>query len=81
VQLSKLGILGLLDETAGAETRDLARKIERLGYGVLWFPQEAGREAFSFASYLLSQTDRLTGANNVPGHCLGRSAGRQAAPR
>jgi probable F420-dependent oxidoreductase len=65
VQLSKLGILGLLDETAGTEARDLARKIERLGYGALWFPQESGREAFSFASYLLSQTDRLVVGTGV----------------
>ena len=65
MQLSKLGILGLLDETASAEARDLARKIERLGYGALWFPQEAGREAFSFASYLLSQTDRLVVGTGV----------------
>ena len=65
VELSKLGILGLLDETACAETRDLARKIERLGYGALWFPQESGREAFSFASYLLSQTDRLVVGTGV----------------
>jgi len=65
VQLSKLGILGLLDETSGAETRDLARKIERLGYAALWFPQQAGREAFSFASYLLSQTEHLVVGTGV----------------
>jgi probable F420-dependent oxidoreductase len=59
MELSKLGILGLLDDSTNAETRQLAQKIEGLGYGALWFPQQAGREPFSFASYLLSHTDRL----------------------
>jgi probable F420-dependent oxidoreductase len=59
MELGKLGILGLLDGCASAETRGLAQEIERLGYGALWFPHQTGREAFSFASYLLSQTDEL----------------------
>lgn len=59
MELGKLGILGLLDTLSSAETGHLAQKIERLGYNALWFPHQTGREVFSFASYLLSQTERL----------------------
>lgn len=60
MELGKLGILGLLDGCTSAEVSRLARTIERLGYSALWFPHQTGREVFSFASYLLSQTERLT---------------------
>lgn len=59
MELGKLGILGLLDALTSAETGQLAQKIERLGYSALWFPHQMGREVFSFASYLLSQTEQL----------------------
>jgi len=59
MEISKLGILGLLDSFNSAETGQFAQKIERLGYSALWFPEQLGREMFSFASYLLSQTERL----------------------
>jgi probable F420-dependent oxidoreductase len=59
MDLGKLGVLGLLDTLTSAETGQLAQKIERLGYSALWFPHQMGREVFSFASYLLSQTERL----------------------
>lgn len=59
MELGKLGVLGLLDTLTSAETGQLAQKIERLGYSALWFPERLGREVFSFASYLLSQTERL----------------------
>lgn len=59
MELGKLGVLGLLDTLTSAETGQLAQKIERLGYSALWFPEQLGREVFSFASYLLSQTERL----------------------
>ena len=65
MELGKLGILGLFDESTNVETRQLAQKVERLGYSALWFPQQAGREAFSFASYLLGQTDRLVVGTGV----------------
>ncbi len=59
MELGKLGVLGLLDTLTSAETGQFAQKIERLGYSALWFPEQLGREMFSFASYLLSQTERL----------------------
>jgi alkanesulfonate monooxygenase SsuD/methylene tetrahydromethanopterin reductase-like flavin-dependent oxidoreductase (luciferase family) len=59
MDLGKIGVLGLLDTLSGAETGQLAQKIERLGYSALWFPEQLGREVFSFASYLLNQTERL----------------------
>ncbi len=59
MELGKLGVLGLIDTLTGAETGQLVQKIERLGYSALWFPHQTGREVFSFASYLLSQTEQL----------------------
>jgi probable F420-dependent oxidoreductase len=59
MELGKLGVLGLLDTLTSTETGRLAQKIERLGYSALWFPHQTGREVFSFAAYLLSQTEQL----------------------
>jgi probable F420-dependent oxidoreductase len=59
MELGKLGVLGLLDTLTSTETGRLAQKIERLGYNALWFPHQTGREVFSFAAYLLSQTEQL----------------------
>jgi len=68
MELGKLGILGLLDTLSSAETGQFAQKIERLGYSALWFPEQLGREVFSFASYLLSQTERLIVGTGSPLH-------------
>ena len=65
MELGKLGILGLLDTCTSAETGQLVQKIERLGYSALWFPHQTGREVFSFASYLLSQTEKLVVGTGV----------------
>lgn len=65
MDVSKLGILGFLDALSGAETVQFARKIERLGYSVLWVPEVMGREIFSLSSYLLSQTERLVVGTGV----------------
>ncbi|HEV8715759.1 MAG TPA: TIGR03620 family F420-dependent LLM class oxidoreductase [Candidatus Binatia bacterium] len=59
MDLSKLGIITFLDALQGKETGQFARRVEQLGYSVLWVPDAMGREVFSLSSYLLSQTDRL----------------------
>ena len=59
------GVFTFLDGLSGTHTGQLVRKVEQLGYSTLWFPEVLGREPFSFASYLLSQTDRLIIATGI----------------
>ena len=65
MNLQTPGVFAFLDGLNGAQTGQLARKVEQLGYSALWFPEVLGREPFSFASYLLSQTERLVIATGI----------------
>ncbi len=65
MDLSKLGVFCFLDSLTGAQTGQCARKVENWGYSALWFAEATGRESFSFASYLLSQTERLVVATGI----------------
>jgi len=65
MDLSKLGIITFLDALSGAEIGQFARKVEQLGYSVLWVPDAMGREVFSLSSYLLSQTQHLVVGTGV----------------
>jgi probable F420-dependent oxidoreductase len=65
MDLSTVGVFGFLDGLSGAQTGQFARKVERLGYNALWFAETSGRESFSFASYLLGQTERLVVATGI----------------
>ncbi len=53
------GVFCFLDGMSGAQTGQFARKVERLGYSSLWFAELFGREVFSHAAYLLSNTEKL----------------------
>ena len=65
MDLQTPGVFTFLDGLSGAQTGQFARKVEQLGYSALWFPEVLGREPFSFASYLLSQTERLVIATGI----------------
>ena len=65
MDLHKPGVFCFLDGLSGAQTGQFARKVEQLGYSALWFAESTGRESFSFASYLLSQTERLIVATGI----------------
>lgn len=65
MDLSKLGVFCFLDGLSGAQVRQFARRVEQLGYSALWFAEGVGRESFSLASYLLSQTERLIVATGI----------------
>lgn len=65
MDLSKPGVFCFLDGLTGTQTGQLARKAEQLGYSALWFAETRGREPFSFASYLLSQTEQLVVATGI----------------
>ena len=55
----KYAVFSYLDTLAAGEVAALARKLERLGYGALWFPETFGRDPFVCASHVLGATERL----------------------
>ncbi|MEU9091498.1 TIGR03620 family F420-dependent LLM class oxidoreductase [Streptomyces sp. NPDC048428] len=58
--LGRIGIwAGELDNCTAAGVREAVTTIEDLGFGTLWFPETAGREAMAQAGILLSQTRRI----------------------
>ncbi|MFJ8364481.1 TIGR03620 family F420-dependent LLM class oxidoreductase [Streptomyces sp. NPDC093984] len=58
--LGRIGIwAGELDSCPAAGVREAVTTIEELGFGTLWFPETAGREAMAQAGILLSQTRRI----------------------
>jgi probable F420-dependent oxidoreductase len=59
MNLGSLGVDALLDSMAGNELAKFARKIEKLGYSALWFPEAFGRDPFALAAHLLTVTDKL----------------------
>ena len=65
MDLSKLGVFCFLDGLSGEQVGQFVRKVERLGYSAMWVAETTGRESFSLASYLLSQTEKLIVATGV----------------
>jgi probable F420-dependent oxidoreductase len=68
MDLRNLGVFAVTEGMAGAQITAFARKVEKLGYSALWFPEAFGRDPFALASHLLSVTERLvvgTGIANV----------------
>ena len=60
------GVFCFLDGLSGDQAGQFARRVEQLGYSALWFAEApGGRESFSFASYLLGQTERLIVATGI----------------
>jgi len=59
MNLGTLGVDALMDSMAGKELANFARKIEKLGYSTLWFPEAFGRDPFALAAHLLTVTDKL----------------------
>ena len=47
MNLGTVGVDALMDSMAGSELAQFARKIEKLGYGALWFPEAFGRDTGS----------------------------------
>ena len=59
MNLGTVGVDALLDSMAGTELAQFARKIEKLGYSALWFPEAFGRDPFALAAHLLTVTEKL----------------------
>ena len=65
MNLAAPGVFCFLDSLAGSALGPFARKVERLGYSVLWYTEGFGRESLSLGTYLLSQTERLIIASGI----------------
>ena len=59
MNLATPGVDALMDSMAGAQIAQFARKIEKLGYSALWFPEAFGRDPFALAAHLLTVTEKL----------------------
>ncbi len=65
MELGKVGVWFFLDAMSAPESAEFARKVERLGYPVLWIPEAVGRDPFAHSAYLLSRTERLVMATGI----------------
>lgn len=63
--IGRLGVWIFPDSLSAREVAALARDAERLGYDALWYPEATGFETFSFAGFVLSETDRLRAASGI----------------
>ena len=65
MQFGRLGVWYSTDKLNGAQLADLARVVEKNGYGTLWYPESRGYESMSLAGYLLSKSSRLTVGSSI----------------
>ena len=65
MNIGKLGVFHFLDSFSAAENAELAREIEQLGYGALWYPEAVGRNSMVQATWLLANTTRLVIASGI----------------
>jgi probable F420-dependent oxidoreductase len=59
MDLRRLGLMAYADTMNGGDLGPFARKVESLGYGILWIPETFGRDPFPLAAHLLSATTRI----------------------
>lgn len=63
-----LGVWTWLDAMPAPEAADFARRVEAMGYSMLFVPEAVGREPFALLGYLAARTSRIvlaTGIANV----------------
>jgi probable F420-dependent oxidoreductase len=68
MDIGKLGAFCFMDSMPAPESAAFSRRVERMGYKVVWSPEAWGREPFAHGGYLLANTDSLiyaTGIANV----------------
>ena len=65
MDIGKIGIWFFLDAMSAAESVEFARKVEKLGYGVIWIPEAVGREPFAHIGYLAAHTERVVFATGI----------------
>lgn len=80
MNIGKLGVFYFCDLMAAQPLADFARKLEKWGYGALWFPEAVGRNSLVTASWLLSNTESLVVASGIA-NIFARDAQAAAAGR
>jgi alkanesulfonate monooxygenase SsuD/methylene tetrahydromethanopterin reductase-like flavin-dependent oxidoreductase (luciferase family) len=65
MDIGKLGAFCFLDAMPAAESAAFCRRVERMGYKVLWAPEAWGRDPFAQGGYLLAKTDQLIYATGI----------------
>jgi alkanesulfonate monooxygenase SsuD/methylene tetrahydromethanopterin reductase-like flavin-dependent oxidoreductase (luciferase family) len=66
VQLGAVGIwTSQLDYQPARQAQEAAAELEQLGFGAIWFPEAAGREALTNAGLLLARTSRIVVATGI----------------
>ena len=65
MELGRLGVWYPADRLDGPGLAALARQVEELGYGTLWYPEARGYESFTLAAHLLASTTRLKEASDA----------------
>ena len=64
----KFGKYGVFTFTAvmdGAQLKELAGRVESLGYSALWYPEAINYETFAVGGYLLSHSEKLIVASGI----------------
>jgi probable F420-dependent oxidoreductase len=64
-RLSTTGVWFFTDMLTTGQSRELAARIESLGYSTLWIPDTFGRDPFVNATILLDETDELIVATGI----------------
>lgn len=65
MDLKKYGVFMFSEGMTAAELAAGAQKLERLGYGAVWFPEAVGREPMLAASFVLANTNTLVAATGI----------------
>lgn len=65
MDIGKVGAFCFLDAMPAEESASFCRRVERMGYKVLWAPEAWGRDPFAHGGYLLAKTDRLIYATGI----------------
>lgn len=66
VQLGAVGIwTSQLDYQPARQAQEAAAELEQLGFGAIWLPEAAGREALTNAGLLLARTSRIVVATGI----------------
>jgi len=65
MDIGKVGAFCFLDGMSAEESVAFCRRVERMGYKVLWAPEAWGRDPFAQGGYLLAKTDRLIYATGI----------------
>jgi len=65
MELGEVGAFAFMDAMSAQESIAFCRRIEKMGYKVVWSPEAWGREPFAHGSYLLANTDGLIYATGI----------------